>query len=229
MTTQTSSYATSTATSSLKSSVLVTTSTGPVEWWKSAKVVTAQVDYWTPAGKQFLENARIEVIDRQAGGLLNLTPAVGFRRAWEGEVEEARSKGLAVTAYEGLFYTFCGDSVFKDGDIYRKLDYENVFGKYEGQVVKYPLRALYQSPYWSDYFPEKWRNPDGSVMVDPIEGGCARTLQNKLIEWIDWGMTFLSIHNPHYLDYVKKCFEIDVDTGFDGIQIDCMDGTAFAL
>jgi len=225
-----SSYLTSTATSSLVSSTVVTTSVPQAEWWKNAKVVTACVDYWSPTGRQYVEDASIEVIDRYGGNLLNMTPALGWRKYWKSDIDEIHSKGLAVTAYEGLFYTCKGDFILKDGEIYKKIDYENVFGEADGQVVEYPLKALYESPYWDLYFPNRWRNPDGSVMADPIEDGCAKTIQNKLAGWPEpWGMISMSIHNPHYLDYVKKCLEMDVDAGFDGVQIDCVDGTSFAL
>lgn len=191
------------------------------------------MNYWTPAGKQLVEDTGIEVIDRDDGNLLNMTPAWvgwgGSRKYWQSDIDEAHSKGLAITAYEGLFYTSWGDFIFKDGEIYTRPDYENIFGKSDGQPAEYPLKALYQSPYWGTYFPDKWRNPDGSVMVDPIEGGCARNVQNSVIGSPDWGMAYMSIHNPHYLDFIKKCLEIDVDIGFDGIQIDCVEATPFAL
>jgi hypothetical protein len=193
------------------------------EWWKNAKVVTGTVDYWQLLGKQYVEDARIEVMDSYSGGLLDRTPALGWRKGWKFTIDEVHSKGLDITGYEALFVTKHGPHLFVNGEMLP------AFGNIpsEGEV-EYPLRALYQSPYWSDYFAEKWRNPDGSEMEDPIQGGCARNLQNEPVEFPEWNWTFMSIHNPHYLDYVKKCVEIDVDDGVDGIHFDLFNLPAFA-
>jgi hypothetical protein len=212
----------------LTSSLARTTTTLPKgEWWKNTKVATAGVDYWTAEGKQYVEGARIELIDYIAGQVVGLTPALRDIKGYRALVDEAHSKGVMVRAYEAPFLTYHQqDYIFVDGEIWRASD---VSGNIVvGEKVRYPLRALYQSNHWSRYFAEKWRNPDDSVMDDPIEGGAARNVKYEILDDPTWNVTVMSTHNPKYLEYVKKCLEVDVDAGFDGLSLDFMNLPPFA-
>jgi hypothetical protein len=193
------------------------------EWWKYAKVATASLDYWTLEGKKYAHDAGIEVIDWLACGAMTFTPAMIWRQGVKEIVDDVHSAGLMTRSGENLMGTQYGDFVIAPNG----LIYPN--GQAGGERIRYPLKALYQSQYWSNYFGEKWRNPDGSNMQDPIEGGCARNLQNQVIEFPDWSFSLMSIHNPYYLDYVNKCLEMDVDVGFDGVNLDNINCTAFGF
>jgi len=210
------------------STVRGTTTPAKGEWWKKAKTLTAFWDLrgWDPQGWKYLQDAGIEVIDPAMGNLTRLTPALGWRKYWKDIVDQAHSRGLLITIYEGLFVIDYGDFIFADGEIWPRFAFSGDISV--GEEVKYPLKALYQSPYWSRYFAEKWRNPDGSIMEDPISGGCSRNLGNQIVEDPAWNYIHASFHNPHYLDYVKKCLELDVDTGADGVQLDFLNYPAFA-
>lgn len=201
-----------------------TTATVPKgEWWKTAKVATASLDYWTLDGKKYAHDAGIEVIDWLGCGAMTFTPAMVWRQGLKAIVEDVHSAGLMTRAMENLAGAQYGDFVIaQDGLIYPS-------SQATGERFRYPLTALYQSQYWSNYFREKWRNPDGSEMEDPIQGGCARNLQNDIVEFPDWSFSLMSIHNPYYLDYVKKCLEIDVNIGFDGVNLDNILCTAFGF
>jgi len=209
-----------------KTSLAGTTATLPRgDWWKNAKVATASVDYWNPEGKQFVEDAGIEVIDWLGCGAMDFTPAMIWREGLDGLVDMAHSMGVMARSYENLMGTKreAGSYVLgADGHIYPP-------SAYGGESLGYPLKILYQSDYWFRYFDEKWRNPDGSTMEDPIEGGCARNLDNQIVDFPMWGFSLMSIHNPYYLEYVKKCLEIDVNIGFDGINLDNINCTAFGF
>jgi hypothetical protein len=211
-----------TASTYLTSSLARTTTTLPKgEWWKNAKVLAANVDYWNPVGKRYVEDARIEAIDYELGNLVVLTPAWGYQEYDRVTLGDLHYRGVMTRAYEAPFLTSYGDYVFANGEIYPSSG--NI-----GEKVRYPLRAFYQSDYWYRYFAEKWTNPDGSVMADPIEGGAARNLKYEILDDPTWNVTVMSIHNPHYLDYVKKCLQIDIDAGFDGLSLDFMNAPAFA-
>lgn len=204
-------------------SSVVSMSLSKGEWWKNAKVLAASVDFWNAEGKQYVEDARIEAIDYGPGNLVATTPAWGYLKYHKSIVDEAHVKGVMFRAYESPFLASHGSYIFANGEIYPPTE-----STVAGETVRYPLRALYQSDYWYRYFAEKWTNPDGSVMADPIEGGAARTLKNQILEDPTWGVTIMSIHNPHYLDYVKKCIQLDIDAGMDGISLDFMNAPAFA-
>jgi len=208
----------------LTSSLARTTVTLPKgEWWKNAKVLAANVDYWNPEGKRYVEDARIEAIDYELGNIVVWTPAWGYQRYHRATVDELHSKGVMTRAYESPFLAIWGEYVFTGlGEIYPS------DAGISGEKVRYPLRALYQSDYWDRYFAEKWTNPDGSVMTDPIEGGAARNLNYAILDDPTWNVTVMSIHNPKYLDYVKKCLKLDIDAGFDGLSLDFMNAPAFA-
>lgn len=207
-----------------KTSLARTTATLPrEEWWKKAKVATASLDYWTLDGNKYAHDAGIEVIDWLGAGAIDSTPAMVWRQGLKAIVDDVHSLGLMTTAYENLMGTLYGDFVLaRDGLIYPS-------SQAAGERYRYPLRALYQSQYWSNYFGEKWRTPDGTIMEDPIEDGCAKNLQNEIIEFPDWGFALVSIHNPYYLEYAKKCLEIDVNIGFDGVNLDNINCTAFGF
>lgn len=210
-----------------KTSLAGTTATLPRrEWWKNTKVATASVDYWSPEGRQYVEDAGIEAIDWLGGHVIGGTPARAYLKYEKTLIDEIHSKGLMTRAHEVPFQTYCGDFLFTaNGEIYTPGFDSGIVG----ERIRYPLRGLYQSPYWSRYFGEKWRNPDGSIMEDPIEGGCARSLSHEIVQFPDWGLTLISIHNPYYLGYVKKCLEIDVDMGFDGVNLDNINCAPFGF
>jgi len=216
-----------TTTTRALTTMLLPTSTTTIlpkgEWWKNAKVLAANVDYWNPEGKRYVEDARIEAVDYGPGNIVATTPAWGYLKYHRAIVDEAHSKGVMFRAYEAPFLTSHGDYVFANGEIYPPSE-----KTVAGEKVRYPLRALYQSDYWFRYFAEKWTNPDGSVMADPIEGGAARNLKYEILDDPTWDVTVMSIHNPHYLDYVKKCLQLDIDAGLDGLSLDFMNAPAFA-
>lgn len=193
------------------------------EWWKNARVLAASVDFWNAEGKQFVADARIEAIDYGPGNLVATTPAWGYLKYHKSIVDEAHMFNVMFRAYEAPFLASYGNYIFANGKIYPSTE-----STVAGETVRYPLRALYQSDYWYRYFAEKWTNPDGSVMVDPIEGGAARTLKYEILYDPTWGVTIMSIHNPLYLDYVKKCLQLDIDAGMDGLSLDFMNAPAFA-
>lgn len=211
-----------TTTEALTTTLLPTSTTvSKGEWWKNEKVATASLDYWTLDGKKYAHDTGIEVIDWLACGAMTFTPAMIWRQGVKEIVDDVHSAGLMTRADENLMGTQYGDFVIApDGLIYPS-------SQAAGEKIRYPLKALYQSEYWNKYFDEKWKNPDGSMMEDPIEGGCARNLQNEIVEFPDWSFSLMSIHNPYYLDYVNKCLEMDVNIGFDGVNLDNINCTAF--